>query len=70
MISAMTAQDLQVLSLWSMVIITQSVMRLTGQQHAAVRGSPDQSKSLSCSCSGVSVLFCGSAKTMQVEKLE
>lgn len=68
MTSAMTAQDLQVVSLWSMVITTQFVMCLTGQQHAAVRGSPDQSKRLSCSCSGVSVLFCGSAKTMLVDK--
>lgn len=33
------------------VIITQSVMRLTRQRHAAVQGSPNQSKSLSCSCS-------------------
>lgn len=40
-------------------------MLATGQHHAAVQGGPDQSKGLSCSCSGVSVLCCGSAKTMQ-----
>ncbi len=44
-----TRSSSQVISLKA-VMITQSVMRLTGRHHAAVLGSADQSQSLSCSC--------------------